>query len=136
VTLVSLVIESNLFQFKYKFDSQTDGLAMGSGLSPLLPEIFMSNIEVSLNHSLFSKIIFYRKHANDIFCIFKGTLNELNEFINFLNTLHDSRIFTFFTFSRHPNFKITSIIKLIFQFTINLLAQIALSLSSQIIPFL
>jgi len=47
VTLVSLVLEQNFFQFNGNYYSQTAGLAMGSCLSPLLAEVFMSSIEQS-----------------------------------------------------------------------------------------
>lgn len=59
VSLALLIVEQNFFQFNNVFYSQTDGLAMGSSLSPLLAEIFMSNLEKSLSgFKFFSKILF------------------------------------------------------------------------------
>ena len=94
-TLVNLVLKQNFFQFNYKFFSQSSGLAMGSALSPLLADIFMSHLETKIqDNPLFSHILFIRRYVDDIFAVFDGDRLNLTNFINFLNSLHPSIKFT------------------------------------------
>lgn len=68
---------------------------MGSALSPLMAELFMSHIESLIqSHPLFNKIIFLRRYVDDIFAVFRGDEAELTPFIFMLNSLHPSLKFT------------------------------------------
>lgn len=93
--LVDTVLRQNFFQFNQQFYSQQSGLAMGSPLSPLLSEIFMSELESLIEqHPLFTKLIHFSRYVDDTFVIFNGSLMELNMFLSFLNSLHPSIEFT------------------------------------------
>lgn len=94
-TLVNLVLDQNFFIFDNKFYKQNSGLAMGSALSPLLAELFMSDLESKIiNNPLFSHIITIKRYVDDIFAIFDGSTQDLANFTNFLNSLHSSITFT------------------------------------------
>lgn len=94
-SLVDLVLDQNFFIFNNKFYKQNSGLAMGSALSPLLAELFMSNLEFKImNSPLFSHIITIKRYVDDIFAVFDGSHEDLNNFITFLNSLHPSINFT------------------------------------------
>lgn len=93
--LVDTVLKQNFFQFNNKFYSQQSGLAMGSPLSPLLSEIFMSNLESKIEtHPFFNKIIHFSRYVDDTFVIFNGTVDELHSLFSFLNSLNPSVVFT------------------------------------------
>lgn len=48
VDLLSVATKGQLFQFNGALYEQTDGMAMGSPLGPLLANVFMSHIEENL----------------------------------------------------------------------------------------
>jgi len=110
VALVFLVLEQNFFQFNDTCYSQTAGLAMGSCLSPLLTEVFMSSVEQSMeSYPAFQKNLFFKRYVDDIFCIFDGTMNELRNFFAFINDLDPSIAFTMeleSSFPRHSTLQI------------------------------
>lgn len=93
--LVDTVLRQNFCQFNNKFYSQISGLAMGSPLSPLLAEIFLSNLESKIEtHPLFSKIVCFFRYVDDTFVIFNGSSQELQILLTFLNSLNSSIQFT------------------------------------------
>ena len=70
-------------------------LAMGSPLSPLLADVFMNSLEEKIFKSpLATQILFWKRYVDDIFGIFKGTLEQLNNLHLYLNSLHPSIKFT------------------------------------------
>ncbi|XP_045470675.1 uncharacterized protein LOC123677962 [Harmonia axyridis] len=94
-SLVDLVLRQNFFQFNNLFYVQKSGLAMGSNLSPLLAEVFMSNLESTISqHPSFSKILFWHRYVDDILALFKGTLDDLNNFLILLNSFNPRIQFT------------------------------------------
>ena len=83
------------FIFNSKFYNQTDGVAMGSSLDPVLANIFMGFYECKwLNEYNFNKPKFYLRYVDNIPAAFGKEQNSLN-FVNFLN-------------KRHPNIKFTT----------------------------
>lgn len=93
--LIDTVLDQNFFQFNNILYTQDSGLAMGSPLSPLLAEIFMSKIESKIeSHPLFEKTLGFSRYVDDTFLVFTGDRNELNEFLDFLNNIHPCIKFT------------------------------------------
>ena len=66
---------------------------MGNPLSPLLPKIFMNNLEdIISKHSLFKKCIYW--YVDDILVCFNGTYTQIDTFLQYLNTVHPNIKFT------------------------------------------
>lgn len=87
---LELCLNQNYFQFNNKFYKQTSGLAMGSPLSPLLAEIFMSNIEERIFSQSCTKnhIAFWFRYVDDIIACFSGTDRQLDQFLKIINNIH------------------------------------------------
>ena len=68
VDLLSVATKGQLFQFNGALYEQTDGVAMGSPLGPLLANVFMSHIEENLQRE--GKLpSFYRRYVDDTLTI-------------------------------------------------------------------
>ena len=71
---------------------QTDGVAMGSPLGPLLANVFMSHIEENLERE--DKLpSFYRRYVDDTLTIMPN-IETASNFLNTLNKAHSSIKFT------------------------------------------
>jgi hypothetical protein len=95
--LMELCANQNYFLYNKKFYHQTDGLAMGSPLSPVLAEIFMDNLECQLfdsGHPLLSNIFYWYRYVDDIICCWTGSVRQLDNFLNLLNAQHPNITFT------------------------------------------
>lgn len=90
-------IKQNYFCFDNKYFSFTDGLPMGSPLSPLLAEIFMNFFEqtiLSSNNPYFRHVIFWYRYVDDILCLWNGTDRLLTSFLTWLNSQYPTINFT------------------------------------------
>ncbi|XP_076330861.1 uncharacterized protein LOC143236466 [Tachypleus tridentatus] len=67
--LTTICLQSTYFQYNEEFYEQTDGLAMGSPLSPILVDIFMKDFEERSLSSTLRKPNFYRCYVDDTFVI-------------------------------------------------------------------
>ena len=82
------------FIFNCKFYNQTDGVALGSPLSPVLANIFMGFHKSKwLNEYNLNKSKFYLRYVDDMLSAFDNEQDSLN-FLNFLNIRHPNIIFT------------------------------------------
>ena len=85
------------FNIQFKFDGllyqQTDGVAMGSPLGPLLSDISMSNLERSSLRDTIDSMCFYRRNVDDIFVILDYQ-TDAHWLLNFFNRAHPSIQFT------------------------------------------
>ena len=75
------------FKFNGKTYIQTDGVAMGSPLGPVLADIFMIELEKSLLPELTSYISYWKRYVDDTICFIKieyvdNILSVLNGFDN------------------------------------------------------
>ena len=75
------------FTFNGKTYIQTDGVAMGSPLGPVLADIFMIELEKSLLPERTSYISYWKRYVDDIICLIKieyvdNILSVLNGFDN------------------------------------------------------
>lgn len=91
LTIAQVCMKQNYFTFRGKFYKQTYGLSMGSKLSPLLAEVFMSDLELELEkEKLFPRV--WRRYVDDIFAVVKE--RYLSQTLDLLNSRHDSIKFT------------------------------------------
>ena len=75
------------FTFNGKTYIQTDGVAMGSPLGPVIADIFMIELEKSLLPELTSYISYWKRYVDDTICFIKieyvdNILSVLNDFDN------------------------------------------------------
>ena len=79
----------------YGIYQQTDGVAMGTPLGPLIANIFKSFHEKSWLHNCPSafKPLVYRRYVDDCFLLFKS-FDHVPLFLNYLNHRHSNISFT------------------------------------------
>ena len=83
------------FSFNDILYDQTDGVAMGSPLAPALANLFLGHYEnIWLRDQKASKVMFYKRYVDDIFCIFEKE-EHFQEFYDFINCQHQNIRFTF-----------------------------------------
>ena len=85
------------FNIQFKFNGtlydQTDGVAMGSPLGPLLSDIFMSSIERGVLQNSINSMSFYRRYVDDIFIILDAQ-TDISPIIELFNKAHPAIHFT------------------------------------------
>ena len=86
VPLLRLCITDVYFTFLGKSYVQTDGVAMGSPLGPILADLFVAHLESSVS-MLNSNKLFYRRYVDDIL-VFADNSEQLDELRLELNSLH------------------------------------------------
>lgn len=69
---------------------------MGSSVSSLLANAFMSHLEHKTLHSKLAKelVKLWFRYENDIVTSFRGAQTQINAFLNFLNSLYPKIKFT------------------------------------------
>lgn len=91
LTVAEVCMNQNYFVFRGKFYKQTFGLSMGSKLSPLLADVFMSDLESELeNEKLFPRV--WWRYVDDIFALLKE--RYLPQTLDLLNSRHSTIKFT------------------------------------------
>ena len=92
VDLLRGATKDQLFLFNGQLYEQTDGVAMGSPLGPLLANVFMCSIEETLERD--GKMpAYYRRYVDDTLTIVPN-IASANEFLETLNHCHPSVKFT------------------------------------------
>ena len=92
VDLLHVATKEQLFQFDGALYEQTDGVAMGSPLGPLLANVFMCSIEGSLKSQ--GKLPeFYRRYVDDTL-VRMPDLAAATQFLDTLNHAHSAVSFT------------------------------------------
>ena len=69
--MLILCTENVYFTFECRTYVQTDGVAMGSPLGPVLADIFMIELENWLLPNLVKYIIFWKQYVDDTICFVK-----------------------------------------------------------------
>ena len=99
VDLLRAATKNQLFIFNGQLYEQTDGVAMGSPLGPLLANAFMCNIEETLERE--GKMpTYYRRFVDDTLTIMPDKASADN-FLEILNQCHSSIKFTMETESNN-----------------------------------
>lgn len=94
ITLTKLCVESPFFVYDGQYYEQTDGLPMGSPLSPLLADIFLDYIECKALNNYHEKPLIWIRYVDDIFLIWNFGKDSLATFHNYLNKQHPKIEFT------------------------------------------
>ena len=81
------------FSFNDTMYKQTDGVAMGSPLGPVLTNIFVGYFDSKLFFRV-QKLTIYFRYVDDTFAIFKQE-SDVDDFLVTLNRLHPALQFTF-----------------------------------------
>ena len=95
-TLILLCTTESSFMFEQDYFKQTDGVAMGSPLGPVLANIFMSTFEERLFNTQIPHnfgLKFWCRYVDDIFAIFDNK-PDLADTTSELNKLHSNITFT------------------------------------------
>ena len=73
IELLTLCLEDTSFKFRGKFYRMTDGLAMGSPVSPIVANIFMENLERNAILTMKDRPRLWLRLVDDVFAIVKRT---------------------------------------------------------------
>ena len=92
IKLTKLCIDHSYFTFNNNIYKQKDGLSMGNPVSPMLADVFMSKLELTVikNHPDVFKV--WKRVVDDVFCIMKRS--KIDEALNILNAQDESIRFT------------------------------------------
>ena len=83
------------FRFNEVLYDQVDGVAMGSPLAPAFANLFLGIHENNwLKDQSASKVLFYQRYVDDIFCLFEKE-EDFSTFFDFINQQHNNIRFTF-----------------------------------------
>jgi hypothetical protein len=94
LALFKHVLTSTYFSFDGQFYEQTDGVAMGSPLSPVRANFFMEDFETKALHLTPHKPTHWLRYVDDTFIIWPHGQQRLTEFLDHLNSLHPKIQFT------------------------------------------
>ena len=90
--LQAIATKDQLFQFNGELYEQSEGVAMGSPLGPLMANTFMCSLEEQLK--LRDKLpSYYRRYVDDTLTVMKDEVSAYS-FLHVLNDLHPSISFT------------------------------------------
>jgi hypothetical protein len=88
------VLSTSYFTFNGEFYRQTDGVAMGSPLSPVIANFFMEDFEKIALESAPQKPGCWYRYVDDTFVIWPHSPDKLQSFLQHLNIIHHSIQFT------------------------------------------
>ncbi|XP_046382334.1 uncharacterized protein LOC124153280 [Ischnura elegans] len=88
VNLFQHVLTSTYFQFRGEFYEQTDGVAMGSPLSPAIANFFMEDFEERALSTAKIKPKYYFRYVDDTFIVWPHGQETLPAFLQHMNSLH------------------------------------------------
>ncbi|XP_068671463.1 uncharacterized protein [Montipora foliosa] len=92
IELLNIATKDQLFQFNGELYEQSEGVAMGSPLGPLMANTFMCSLEEQLK--LQNKLpSYYRRYVDDTLTTMKDEVSAYS-FLHALNDLHPSISFT------------------------------------------
>jgi len=94
LALFRYVLTSTYFCYDGQFYEQTDGVAMGSPLSPVIANFFMEDFEKKALEQATHKPVCWYRYVDDTFAIWPHGRERLTEFLDHLNGLHNNIKFT------------------------------------------
>jgi len=74
------VMNYNCFQYGDEFDSQINGIAMGTSVAPVFANIYAVQLEQDLDEWQEIRLLSYVRDTDDIKFIFEGSLKQLSSF--------------------------------------------------------
>ena len=84
-----LILTLNNFIFNGKHYLQTNGASMGTKCAPEYANLFMADFEEKFIYPRINgKCPLYLRYIDDIFLLWRGSLQELKDFIKEINTIH------------------------------------------------
>ena len=92
IKLLTLCLEDTTFKFRDKFYRMTDGLAMGSPVSPIVANIFMDDLERNALVTMKDRPRLWLRYVDDVLSIVKR--NSLEGMLVHLNAQNDTITFT------------------------------------------
>lgn len=93
-SLISLCVEDVQFSFDNKLYVQSDGVAMGSPLGPVLSNIFLGFLETHLLANDINRLtVSYSRFVDDTFVIVRS-LKDSESLLSILNSVHPNLSFT------------------------------------------
>jgi len=94
LALYKHVLTSTYFRIDGQFYEQTDGVAMGSPLSPVIANFYMENFETKAIKQATLKPASWYRYVDDTFVIWPHGKGKLTDFLNHLNGIHNNIQFT------------------------------------------
>lgn len=97
ITLLTIILKENYFQYLDKFYIQLQGTAMGSNVAPSYANLFMANFEekfVYPHPSFIRHALLWYRYIDDVFFMWSGTVEELLDFKSDLDNSLDTISFT------------------------------------------
>jgi len=94
LALYKHVITSTYFCLDGQFYEQTEGVSMGSPLSPVIANFYMENFEMRAIKKATHKPACWYRYVKDIFVICPHGKEKLTDFLNHLNGIHNNIQFT------------------------------------------
>jgi len=94
LSLFKHVLTSTYFCFDGQFYEQTDGVAMGLPLSPVIANFFMEEFEKKAIEQAAHKPVCWFRYVDDTFIVWPHGQEKLTEFLNHLSGLHNKIQFT------------------------------------------
>jgi hypothetical protein len=92
--LIELCLTTTYFKFNDEIFEQTDGIAMGSPLSPIIAEIFMDEVETGILQKTTRKPKIWLRYVDDVLLIWEHGEEALNTFLRLANNEHANVKFT------------------------------------------
>jgi len=94
--LVKVCLKHNVCQFRGTAYQFLDGHPMGDPLSGSVSDVYMDNLEKQLLSTDLkrSRVRFWKRYIDDIFCLWEGTTEELTEFLVSMNQFPQNVKFT------------------------------------------
>jgi Reverse transcriptase (RNA-dependent DNA polymerase) len=94
IELTSYCLNSTIFQYQENFYKQTDGMAMGSPLSPVMCNLFMGMLEDKAIATAPIKPKLWLRYVDDTFVLWENSQEELQDFLNHMNKQNQAIQFT------------------------------------------
>lgn len=90
--LVKVLLQNSYFHYKGEFYRQRQGIPMGSGISPVVSDLVMLELEKQMwKLDGAKKLTFYKRYRDDSILLWKGSKGELQEFVEDLDSLDPER---------------------------------------------
>jgi len=94
LALYKHVLTSTYFCMDGQFYEQTDGVAMGSPLSPVIANFYMEDFEMKAIEKATNKPDCWYRYVDDTFVIWSHGKEKLMDFLKHLNGIHNNIQFT------------------------------------------